>query len=249
MLSVTAKKAIEASGGVALWQNSKYLEAEVSVKGLAFNLKRRPYFEHAKIVMEIGRPFSKLTPIGKNKNISGVLNGHNVWLEDENGKIISERKNARDFFPFGRRLFYWDDLDMAYFANYAFWNYFTFPNLLMNTNIIWKEKEEGVLEATFPSTIPTHSTTQEFHIDILSGKLIQHNYTADIISKLAKAANVIIEHTEKNGLLYPSARLVTPRTGKGKALKGPVLIDIKIHKFRLTNEEIMGITKTKGHTI
>ena len=26
---------------------------------------------------------------------------------------------------------------MAYFANYAFWNYFTLPNLLMNPAIVW----------------------------------------------------------------------------------------------------------------
>ncbi len=42
MLSLTAQKAIEAYGGAMLWQNSKYLEAIVSVKGLAFTLKRRP---------------------------------------------------------------------------------------------------------------------------------------------------------------------------------------------------------------
>lgn len=233
MLSPTALKAIEAYGGSALWQNANKIEAEVSAKGLAFKLKRRPFFAHAKITMDVKRPFSKLTPIGKDKNISGVLDGNRVYLENPEGKILSERNNPRDYFPFGRRLFYWDDMDMAYFANYAFWNYFTFPNLLMNGGITWTETKPGFLKAIFPDTFPTHSNLQEFIIDMATGKLLQHNYTANVISKLATAANIVAEHREENGLLYPSARLVTPRSKSGKALKGPVLIDIMVHSFKL----------------
>lgn len=237
MLSLTARKAIHAYGGDVYWQNHKYIEAEVSVTGLAFTLKRRPFFEHAKIKMEIARPFSKIIPIGKDKNICGILNGNDVRLENANGLTIAERKNARDFFPYGRRLFYWDDLDMAYFANYAFWNYFTLPNLLRNDSIQWVEKSEGCLQAAFPENFPTHSKIQEFHFDKQSGLLVQHNYTADIISKLAKAANVVLEHKRTNTLLYPSSRIVTPRNGEGKALKRPILINITVHDLRLTNEE------------
>ncbi len=235
MLSLTAQKALDAYGGSEIWQNSKYLTAEVSVRGLLFTLKRRPFFEHAKIWMEIGRPFSKLTPIGKDKNITGVLDGKDVWLEDINGKIVAERKNARDFFPYGRRLFFWDDLDMAYFANYAFWNYFTFPNLLMNKDISWTEKQAGILEANIPESIPAHSKIQEFHIDMNSGKLIQQNYTAEVVSSLATAGNVVIEHSEENGLLFPSSRLITPKSKSGKAMKQPILVDIKVHRFTLSS--------------
>ncbi len=238
MKNMTANKAIEAYGGEKLWQNSKYVEAEVSVKGLAFTLKRRPFFKHAKIQMEIRRPFSKLTPIGKKLNISGILEGHNVRLENEQGNIIGERVDARKVFPFGRRNFYWDDLDMAYFANYAFWNYFTLPFLLMNNAIEWKEKSEGVLEALFPNSIPTHNKKQEFRFNKETGLLIQHNYTADIISKLAKAANVVVEHSEQDGILFPSSRRVTPRTKKGKPLKRPILIDIQVHRYKLTGQII-----------
>jgi hypothetical protein len=239
MLSTSAQKAIEAYGGVWLWQNSKYLEAEVSVCGLLFTLKRRPFFNHAKIKMEIGRPFSKLTPIGKNVNVTGVLDGHQARLEDYNGIVLAERENPRACFPYGRRLFYWDDLDMAYFANYAFWNYFTLPGLLMNENISWNEKESGILEAIFPDSIPTHCKFQEFHFDVTTGKLIQHNYTAEVVSKLASAANLVLEHSATDGLIYPSARRITPKSSKGTAFNRPILVDIKVDYLRLTNEEIM----------
>lgn len=236
-VSPTVQRAIDAYGGLDLWKNHKFIEAEVSVKGLAFILKRRPFFERAIIKMEIARPFSILTPIGKNKSISGVLDGNEVRLENTQGMIIAERKNPRSLFPYGRRLFYWDDLDMAYFANYAFWNYFTLPNLLTNNSIERTEKSDGVLQAIFPTDFPTHSQIQEFHFDKISGLLLQHNYTADIISPLAKAANSVKEHKQFEQGMYPSSRKVTPQNSKGNALKGPTLIDITIHEFKLTNSD------------
>lgn len=211
----------------------KRIEAIVSAKGLAFILKQRPFFEHAKITIDLDKPFSKLIPIGKNQNIAGILDGDSVRLENSNGEIIAIRNNPRQFFPFGRRLFCWDDLDMAYFANYAFWNYFTLPCLLMNDKIQWNEKSKGFLIAKFPENIPTHSTIQEFYFDGNSGQLLQHNYTVEIISKLATAANVVHSHCEKAGLVYADSRIVTPKSLSGKAFKIPILIDIKVHDFKL----------------
>jgi hypothetical protein len=238
MHSQIANKAIETYGGKDIWKNSKYIEAEVSVKGLLFTLKRRPFYNHAAIKMEIHKPFVKINPIGSEQGIIGVLNGNDVYLENENGNIVSERKNARGYFGFNRRLLYWDDLDMAYFANYAFWNYFTFLNLLMNEQIKWKENDSNLI-AVFPDGFPTHSKKQTFKFDKISGKLIQHNYTADIVSSIANAANIVIEHKEENGLIFPSIRRVTPQSFFGNALSLPILVEITVHKFRLTNDSIL----------
>ena len=112
------------------------LRGRIQCRGLAFIFKQRPQFKRAKVTMDISRPFSRITPIGRNRDISGVLNGPDVHLENANGEVIRERKNARQYFPGGRRLLYWDDLDMAYFANYAIWNYLTLPALLMRKDII-----------------------------------------------------------------------------------------------------------------
>ena len=233
-LTETAEKAIAAYGGRALWESAKTLETEISASGLAFTLKRRPFFRHARMVLDVHRPFSTLTPIGRSPSTTGVLDGLDVRLENEEGKAISERRNARDYFKIGRRLFYWDDLDMSYFANYASWNYFTLPALLMREDIDWKELEPGLLEARFPDTIPTHSRVQRFRFDRQTGLLIQHDYTADIISPLAAASNVVLQHAQNStGLVYPSIRRVTPKGPKGKPLGGPVLIHLDIHDFRL----------------
>lgn len=233
-LTKTAEKAIAAYGGRALWQNATKLEVEMSASGLAFTLKRRPFFNHARMVLDAHRPFSSLTPIGRNPAVTGVLDALDVRLEDEQGKVIADRRNARVYFKIGRRLFWWDDLDMSYFANYASWNYFTLPALLMSEEILWKELEPGRLEARFPDAIPTHSRVQQFRFDLQTGLLIQHDYTADIISPLAIASNVVLQHaTNSAGLVYPSIRRVTPKGPKGKPLGAPVLIRLDIHDYRV----------------
>ena len=93
-LTETAEKAIAAYGGRALWESAKTLETEISASGLAFTLKRRPFFRHARMVLDVHRPFSTLTPIGRSPSTTGVLDGLDVRLENDKGKVIAERKNA-----------------------------------------------------------------------------------------------------------------------------------------------------------
>jgi hypothetical protein len=70
-----------------------------------------------------------------------------------------------------------------------------------------------------------------FFFDKKNGRLLQHNYTADIISKWAKAAHVVVQHDENRGIVFPSRRIVSPRTFAGKAMKATILIDITVHSF------------------
>jgi len=232
-MNQTMEKAVDAYGGKETWIKARSLEAEFSARGLAFILKRRPQFRRAKVSMDTSRPFSRITPIGRNRNISGVLDGPDVHLENASNEVLQERKNARQYFPGGRRLLYWDDLDMAYFANYAMWNYLTLPALLMRKDIIWNEIEAGLLEATFPKEIPTHNQRQRFRFEQETGLLLQHDYTAEVISCLAKAAHVVLDHSESEELRFTSLRRVTPRSAKGKPLRSPTLIEITIHDYHL----------------
>jgi len=232
-MSPTIEKAIDAYGGKTTWSNASSISAEFSAGGLAFVLKRRSPFEQARLTMSISRPFSRITPIGRKKGVSGILDEAGVRLETTDGKVIQKRENARQYFPGGRRRFYWDDLDMAYFANYAMWNYLTLPALLFRKDITWTEIQTGMLEAIFPAHIPTHNRVQQFHFDPKTGLLCQHNYTAEVIGKMAKAAHVILDHSEINGLKFASRRKVTPRSPKGKAFRGPTLIDITVHDYQL----------------
>jgi hypothetical protein len=229
----TAQRAIDAYGGVDLWKSATSIEAEVSANGLLFTLKRRTPLRHARITMKVDQPVSRITPIGKLSRVTGLMRLHDVELEDEGGSSLARRTGARMYFPYGRRLFYWDDLDMAYFANYAFWNYLTFPRLLLNTDIAWTEKADGVLSAYFPEHIPTHSREQEIIFDSETGLLRQHNYNADVVTPVATAANTVIEHARFDGHDFPSLRRVTPRTRAGGARGFPLLVEITVHNYAL----------------
>lgn len=232
-LCPTARKALDAYGGEERWRNATSIVADVSASGLLFTLKRRPPLRHARITMHVAEPVSRITPIGNDPLITGVLHQRDVTLEDVQGTPLARRSDAREYFPFGRRLLYWDDLDMAYFANYAFWNYLTFPRLLLNDDIAWTEKADGVLSADFPEHIPTHSRRQEFFFDRESGLLRQHNYNADVVTSLATAANTVVEHANFGGYDFPRIRRVTPRTRTGGAMRSPVLVEITLHNFVL----------------
>ena len=88
-LSETAEKAIVAYGGMELWQNAGSVETEVSANGLAFVLKRRPFFVHSRMTMDAHQPVCRFTPIGRDPAITGVLDGGDVRLENERGQMIS----------------------------------------------------------------------------------------------------------------------------------------------------------------
>ncbi len=242
-LSLTAQKMLDAYGGAELWGKARHVRAEVSAHGLAFTLKRRPPFRKAQITCDVTRPFTRLTPIGQRADVAGVLDGEDVRLEQPDGTVLETRQNARSFFPGGRRIWRWDDLDMAYFAGYAFWNYLCLPALLLRPDIRWEECAPGHLRAHFPSKVPSHSPMQDFHIDMATGRLLQHDYAAEVISELANAANVITGHDEQDGLTFANERRVTPRGFNGAPLPAPLLIYVKIHQFSVESEADTKLTQ------
>lgn len=232
-LSETAARAVATYGGQALWRQARWVTATVSVRGLAFVLKQRPFFRHATLRVAVPHCWSRLQPIGRRSGVAGVLDGDDVYLADQEGQLLAERERARGYFPSWRRHFRWDDLDMAYFANYAFWNYLTLPALLMSDAVQWHERAPGVLDAVFPDVMPTHSCEQRFHFDPDTGLLRQHDYTAEVIGGFARAAHVIEAHATQDGLFYPSRRRVSPRAPGGGPLGWPTLIAIEVHAFRV----------------
>jgi hypothetical protein len=226
----TARRALDAYGGEAFWRAARSIRATVSTSGLAFVLKWQRPFNRVAVQCAVGEPHARLTPIDRSGN-TGVLKNGDVYLENPSGITIARRERARSYFPYGRRLFWWDSLDQAYFAGYALLNYLTFPSLLLREDIRWEETGPHRLRATFPENTPTHSRVQEFLFDTVSGLLLQHNYTAEVMGGWAKAANVVIEHGIWSGIPFPSHRRVTPRKKDGSPAGGPVLIDLVIHDW------------------
>jgi len=233
-LSTTAERAITAYGGEALWKNAAAIEMTFSGGGLAFRLKWQKPFQQAKARFEIAVPKARIQPIDAEGN-TGVLDGQDVSIESKDGKILERRPAARRLFPNGRRLLWWDRLDQTYFACYALWNYLTLPALLMRDDIQWTEESSGILDARFPPHLPTHSERQRFRFDPATGLLIQHDYTAEVLGGWARASMVVLEHRLWNGITYVSLRRGTPTGPEGRARKGPVMVGIQTHEWKLVN--------------
>ena len=226
----TLQRALDAYGGEAFWQAARTVRATVSTTGLAFVLKWQKPFRRVAVECDVRRPMTRLAPVSP-EGMTGILRGGDVFLENPPGREIARRESARSFFPYGRRLLWWDSLDQSYFAGYALWNYLAFPALLLREDIRWRQAGPDRLLASFPADIPTHCPVQEFLFDTASGLLKQHNYTAEIIGGWARAANVVVEHGAWNGIPFPSHRIVTPRKKDGSPATGPVLIDLVIHEW------------------
>jgi hypothetical protein len=228
-----ANRVLEAYGGAARWREARAVDAVVSAAGWAFRLKFQPRDDHIAVHLTIGRPLARYSPADRHGH-AAVLDGQSIRLEDAGGRVVAERQDPRRFLSRGRRLLWWDTLDRAYFSAYALWNYLTFPALLLRDDIRWTELPGSRLEGQFPSSLPTHSPCQVFHIDPTNGRLLRHDYTAEVFGQWARAANVVLAHAvTADGIPYPSHRRVTPRGPGDRPLPAPVLVDIQIHEWRL----------------
>jgi hypothetical protein len=234
MPEALAQRMLDAYGGEARWRSATAVEARLTIGGLLFRWKRRSEgrWPSVRIRVEVGAPKTRFDPIDRAGNVA-VLEGHAVRIERPDGTLVAERRDAR-IRPYGKRLVRWDTVDIGYFFGYTMWNYLTLPSLALRDDIGWSEVSDDTLEAKFPEHLPTHCPVQRFHLDAATGRLRQHDYTAKPFGGWAKAAHLITEHGDFDGLASPSKRRVKPRDPiSGGPLPFPLLICADVHESRL----------------
>jgi len=158
------EKAIEAHGGLALWQSVGEVRAKVSGGGFGFAAKfqgralhrlqgralhgfqgRAPHAEEAvgfgddgEVRVSTATPRTILAPYpGPGRR--GLFEADLVRIESEDGQVLAERRNPRAAFRDFRRNLWWDHLDLLYFRGYALWNYLNAPFLLLRPGIEYRE--------------------------------------------------------------------------------------------------------------
>src|SRR5690242_1580281 len=94
MRSATAQRAISAYGGADVWTNAARVEADITLSGLLFRIKRRVSPAHAHIVTDIKTPHAVISPID-NGGHTGTLAGFSVTLASPGGHVVETRQDAR----------------------------------------------------------------------------------------------------------------------------------------------------------
>ena len=247
------EKAIEAHGGLALWQSAGEVRAKVSGGGFGFAAKfqgralatgrtGRQVVEQAlrgEARVSTATPRTILTPYpGPGRR--GLFEADLVRIESEDGQVLAVRRNPRTAFRDFRHYLWWDHLDLLYFRGYALWNYLTAPFLLLRPGVEyrevppWDEKGERWrrLAVTFPPDLPTHSREQVFYFDA-AGLLRRLDYTAEPFGSYAKSANYAWQHQTFSGLVVPTRRKVLLRKSSGRPRPWPTLVWIKLDQVTL----------------
>lgn len=227
---------LDAHGGLKYWQSLAAVSVEMSAWGFLFVAKRVRPLRHAVIVVDTTDPRVVMKDFPTPGCTTTLLGTHRVETRDASGTVLRYRDNPRQAFGLGRRSLYWDDLDFAYFSGYAMWCYLTLPFLLLRRGVNIVDCEQAadgsaILTAEFADYLPTHSPTQKFYFDP-AGRLVRHDYTAEVVGSWAKAAHLCEDYRPFGELWLPTRRRVYPRGPSGRPLPQPLLVGIDIHDAR-----------------
>ena len=198
---------LDAHGGLAYWRTLSEIEIDMSAWGLLFTTKGIPTVSHQKMVVSTREP--------------------RVVIHDYPAPgrqtVFDGSNEPRAAFPKWR----WNAQDFAYFSSYAMWNYLNLPFLLREPGMAFTEHPPRIT-VTFPPEIATHCRQQELTFDA-DGRLVRHDYTAEVVGGWAKAAHLASNYRQFGGLWLPTKRRVHPRGPGGRPIKALTLVAVDIH--------------------
>jgi hypothetical protein len=224
--------AVNAHGGRDRWLAVTSLSAPVSMGGRLWSDKGHDgAFADAAVFIDPHRQHVEFSGFGP-RRLRTWFEPRLVSLRTEDGSEIDRRRDPRASFPVAAAA--WDDIQVAYFASYAIWNYLTLPHLLTTPGIqtagleswpgadpSWRRVSADFAKAP----IDTHNRLQYFSFDSDS-LLVRHDYDADVLGG-APASNQAAVYKEFGGLLFPTRRQVTARGVDGASGTGPTLVSIE----------------------
>ena len=231
-----AQRAVDAHGGMDLWEGAAEIRIELSSGGLAFASKLQGSAVRGTQV-RISTTEQRVSFEGfPTKGRRGVLEpGGSVQIETNAGEILERREDPRSLFSDLRHRIRWDKMDILYFGTCAIWTYLSTPFVLASDGYELSElgpwEEDGELwerlGVRFPSSIHTHSAEQVFYIDS-QGLIRRHDYTAEPIGSWARAAHFCTEHKTFDGLVVATHRRVYPRRADNHRRPHPRLVWIDV---------------------
>lgn len=232
-------EALEAHGGLDRWNKSEGLTSSIVTGGVLWGLKGIDMDGSPRRVKTRFRDqWTQTSPFGAPDWVMTWQPEH-LEIRDGTGALVAERDNGRDAFD---RSFEgkWDPLNFAYFNGYAMWTYHAAPFVFAEPGfstaeidpIIHDGEELRGLEVTFPDHFHSHTQTQRFYFGA-DGLLRRHDYEVDVWAN-AKAAHLLSDYVDVEGLKFPSRRHVYPRQDDGSPDYSINTVSIELTGYELS---------------
>jgi hypothetical protein len=148
---------------------------------------------------------------------TGTFENGAVRIDRCDGRtVMAAAQHRRSFAGFAayRR---WSPIDALYFFGYALSHYHSLPFTLFDARLVAAKAASprsplDVLDVELPADLPTHSRRQTFYFDN-AGRLVRHDYHAEIVGVWARAAHFWKRQTFFNGFPISLERLAVARLG------------------------------------
>jgi hypothetical protein len=233
-MSDLVELAVEAHGGAQRWEQLSRFRAAGSITGAIWSLKGKAgLMDDVVLEGETRDQRLQITPFPR-PGEHVIWEPHREAIENADGVLIEERLKPDTAFAGQTRTSPWDNLQVAYFASEANWNYFVAPFIFMRSDFVTEEIDpwnEGgqtwrSLLVTYPESVVAHTRQQTYYFDD-AGLLRRLDYSVDILGG-GPAVHYPSEYREFDGIMVPTRRRVYVRNPDGSPALDSVSIAIDI---------------------
>jgi hypothetical protein len=228
------ERVIRAHGGAERWGKVSRFQVQTSIGGAIWALKGKPgLLTDVTIEGETRAQRLTITPFPR-PGQSATWAPDRQAIEAAGGTLVEERTDPAAPFAGQTRESPWDDLQVAYFASEANWNYFVAPFILAEPGFGTEEtgpwEENGQvwqrLLVTYPDSIVAHTRQQTYYFDD-TGLLRRLDYAVDILGG-GPAVHYPSEYRRFDGIMVPTRRRVYVRRPDGSPVLESTSIAIDV---------------------
>jgi hypothetical protein len=234
--------AIAAHGGLDRWNEYASVRANASVGGVLWALKGRSGVL-ADITVEARLHEQRVTIHLNGRALRYSFVPGRVAVEDESGRVVSERAEPRAAFRGHTVETPWDDLHLAYFTGYALWTYltipflYTYPGFVTEELLPWSENGEvwRPLKARFPADVASHAREQVSYFGP-DGLLRRHEYVAEVLGRGGSGLNYAADYRTVGGIVVPVTSRVYAADVEHHKIADPLLASIDLRDISFNSE-------------
>jgi hypothetical protein len=230
---------LEAHGGIDRWRSFTQVTAKVVTGGFLWGMKGIDIDSAPRsMTSDFKRQRTRTAPFG-DPDWHMTYQPDCVLIATHTGRTIAQQQHPRETFAGHVWETPWSPLQLGYFNGYAMWTYYNLPFLLGEPGVETAEiasidldgRPLRGLRAQFAPDIHTHCPEQKLYFDA-EGLLRRHDYQVDVAGG-ARAAHLISDYVEVQGLWLPTRRRVFMRNEDGSFQSDRTLVSADLSDVEL----------------